>query len=306
MIDVIVSVTTENNYKDLQITLNSLEKDLKSVVVMNSNPDVIAPLVENYPTIRLLNDKGGNHVEHFYTAIYQRQSECEALTFLKAGDIICGSDVLSTVASTLLFYPHVNVVHGGVRAKYNYDLYTNPGIAVQGWFFRKEFLEYYTFLKMFQNDIEFAMHLAYISHTKPHQLIELDLDVVQINNPIKNVGQACKHYFNDVLPSQHFFDGPLGLAFICDIICDCYVSYVQVLNDNREDEDVQYVVADIQEFYDYFSRLDLTDDLTILLQAYNGKMQRLYGTQKANSFTRAIPTLTFIDFLNQNGKQKCD
>lgn len=176
-------------------------------------------------------------------------------------------------------------------------------LNLQGWFFKKEFLEYYTFVKTFQHDVEFALNLAYIAHLNKFSHMDINMDMVLVTNPVQYIGPSCVHYFNEILPQQNFFNSHLGACFIFDILCDCYITYIQALNDRLSEEDMHFIWRDIQTFYDYFAQLDL-DDLNILLSVYNLKMQKIYSTIGADSFTKKIPSVSLVEFLNLHEKEE--
>lgn len=305
MINVIVSMIANNSEQELKNTLNSINTDDMSVLIVTpAGVGIPTDILNNYKNVKhVFSGNEDNHSSNFYHGIYNAHPDSNILTFVKAGDMFCGRDIFPMVEQAFDRDVRLTTIRGRVRNQYNYNLYNSPVLALQGWFFKKEFLEYYTFVKMFQHDVEFSLNLAYIAHLNKFSHMDMNIDMVQVVNPLEYIGPACIHYFNEVLPQQNFFNSHLGVCFIFDILCDCYITYIQAVNDNLPEEQMQLIWRDIQTFYEYFAKLEL-DDLSILLNVYNLKMQKIYTLIGVDSFTKKIPSISLVQFLDLHEKNE--
>lgn len=306
MINVIVSMTSKNTEQELKNTLNSIDtNDMSVLVVSSAGVNIHSDIFPQYSNIKHIFNTGRDdeHSTNFYHGIYNANENSNILTFVKAGDIFCGRDVFPIVEQAFDNDVRLTTVRGRIRNKHNYNLYNSPVLNLQGWFFKKDFLDYYTFVKTFKHDVEFALNLTYIAHLNKFSHMDINLDMVQVMNPVEYIGPSCVHYFNEALPQQNFFNSHLGACFIFDILCDCYITYVQAANDGVSEDEMRLIMRDIQTFYDYFAKLEL-DDLTILLSVYNLKMQKIYSAIGADSFTKKIPSISLVEFLNLHDREE--
>jgi hypothetical protein len=184
----------------------------------------------------------------------------------------------------------------------NLRLYKNRSINLQGWFFNRGFLDYYNFLNQFENEIEMALHLSYVTDLQPMFHKELNRNCIYINNSLSNIGNSFLNYFNNILPEQVFFNPELGVKYLYDLVCDCYISYIQAINLEIPQENIQSLISDIRTFYDYFKMLEL-ENLEELLNSFNKKMKELYNNEN-DAFLLKIPDITLIAFLENLEKVK--
>lgn len=311
MINVIVSMTSNEDLGKLKITLTSLAGDALSISVINSDPNAtqltLNDIVDLCPTARVdayyINHTIDTelHMNNFYEAMYASKDVDGIMTFLRAGDRFLSPHLIPDIEMMFNTSEGVLAVKGDTTYSGGLEIYRNHYMNLQGWFFSKGFLDYYTFLKVFRNEVEFALHLSYIAELQPQFVRYLYEPVVFITSQNFDIGFACKHYFNEMLPYQPFFDATLGIRFIYNIACDFYISYIQATNQEVPTDVMNILLNDLVEFYVFFEALELRD-LEELLKIYNNKMQDIYNRKK-DAFLIKIPNVTFIQFL-ENFKNK--
>ena len=313
MINVIVSMTTNEDLPKLKTTLSSFTGDSLSISVINSDPQAdlltIQDIINLCPTARIdayyMNSTLDRelHMNNFYEAMYSITDMNGIITFLRAGDRFLAPHLIPEIEVQFNTSEGILAVRGETTASGNFEIYKNPHMNLQGWFFSKGFLDYYTFLKVFKNEVEFALHLSYIAELQPKFIKYLHEPVVFITSESRDIGATCRHYFNNILPEQTFFDPALGVRFIYDIVCDYYISYIQATNQEVPLDVMQSLLRDISDFYTFFEALEL-EDLDELLKTYNNKMKEIYNRKK-DAFLIKIPNITFIQFLeNFNNKEE--
>lgn len=304
MIDIIISATKNTRLQDIKNTLSSLINEDIHVILVTSGAvaDEVAKeeIRKTFPEkLNITYIKNGNdlnsHVNNFLLA-FQRIAGNEIITFLKAGDLFSGIYLCPIIEKEFEENPKLLTLHGKVDSMNNLNLYTNKYLNVQGWFFRRGFLDYYTFLNRFTTEIEFALNFSYITDLQPQFHKELNRSTVYINTVLSDIGSSLYNYFNKILPEQQYFNTELGVKYLYNLVCDCYISYIQAINLEIPKDDIDSLIIDIDSFYKYFNALELTN-LELLLKIYNNKMKEIYLSED-NSFLIKIPDVTLIDFLN--------
>ena len=313
MTTAIISVTNNNNLEELKETLYSIGGSLINIVVIASgkianelNSDIIKSLCPILKNVSYLNNGSFEdfHMNNFYDAIHAAGGQAngnEIITFLKCGDRIVGPHIFIEVEKEFSRDEHLLTIHAKNVTDKGLNIYNLDYVNLQGWFYKRSFLDYYTFLKTFKNDIEFTLHLSYITNLQPQFHLEINDNFIYINSLISNIGEACQHYFNIVLPEQTFFDVELGLKYLYELICECYITYIQVINAQLPDERFVQIAEDLKSFYNYFRLLEL-DNLEDLLKVYNNKMKQMYNKDR-DLFLEKIPDLTFTEFLENFEKK---
>jgi hypothetical protein len=302
--NVIISVVNNNSIDDLKNTLYSLGGDQVNITIIASGSIANQLSVESIHQMcpvanvsRYINNGTYEdfHMNNFYDAIHDFQGEGDIVTFLKCGDRFIGQHLIIDIEKTFSDNPELLTMHYNIVSNDNLNIYTSKEINLQGWFFRRGFLDYYVFLKTFKNEVEFTLHLSYIADLQPQYNKFVNSPMVYTKHSINDIGEACKHYFNEILPQQNYFDVELGLKYLYGIICDCYISYIQGINGEMSDEDMQSLIFDIGTFYNYFKLLEL-DNIELLLKTFNNKMKEIYQKQD-DLFLMKIPDITFTEFL---------
>lgn len=303
MIDVIISATNETTTQDVIDTLNSLSsEDICAVLVVSegkSEDFLKKEVIDEFPKktkIILTKEASNSHMNNFFRGLQKNENENEIVTFLKAGDLFTGIYLYPVIKKEFGDHPELLTLHGDVENMNNLNLYSNKKINLQGWFFKREFLNYYSFFNNFSSEIEFALNFSYITDLQPIFHKELNKSIVYVKNSFDNIDNAFYNYFNNILPRQPFFKAELGLEYLYDLICDCYISYVQAVNLELPQETIKNLLEDINYFYNYFNALELSN-LELLLEIYNKKMKDIYNS-KGNPFLIKIPDITLITFLN--------
>ena len=304
MINIVISVLDEN-ISNLKRTLNSIG-DTESVIVgvvpdsLHNiyPPDEVRKFCSNEQQIvyiRSGNGKNSTHMKNFYEGLHSNFTKEDIITFVKSGDYFCGSPHLSRIETIFKMCPNVMVICGRTQTSAGVSLYSNDKLNLQGKFFKRQFIDYYTFMEDFVNEIEFALNLHYISEVKNNIIEYIDEVVVYINNTLANVGEACQHYFDTILPYQDFFNNALTIRYIYNLMTECYFSYIEAVNLDMSPEGMEILLQDIHTFYLYFRQLELTD-VEELIQVYNQGILTRYGMIH-HPFTRNIPSLHLIQFL---------
>lgn len=304
MTDVIV-VTTNNDIELLKETLRSLNASEFNILIAHSaheidelNPadlKLMCPKASHLESIFIATHTQ-DYMFQLYEAMYNNGMDGRLITFLKSGDIFQGTYFINEIESAFMSDPSLLAVTTNTVTKKDIALYSNRKLNLQGWFFKKDFLDYYTFLREFKNEVCFSLHLSYISDLQPQFVKYINKTSVYITQPISNIGEACRHYFNGILPAKDFFNPLLGTQYLYDIAVDCYISYVQATNLEIEEPEMTVLLSDIKTFYDYFKALEL-DNIHLLLDIYNQKIQKIYTNYVDNIFCIKIPNVTFIQFL---------
>lgn len=303
MIDIIISMIDED-IKQLKYTLNSINYTNESIIVVVPTQVYLEYDLEkefqslSQKIIFLKNNNiQNNHMSNFYQGLHSTFVTKEIITFLKAGDYFLGAPYLTQIENVFNLNPNLLVLCGQIQSKNNISLYCNNMINLQGKFFKRQFIDYYTFLENFTNDIEFSLNLHYISETKSNILTYIDVPMVYINTPLSNIGEACHDYFDNIVPYQDFFDNTLTIQYIYKLITECYFSYVEAINSNIEETELNILLEDIYTYYIYFRQLELTDT-DELIKIYNQGILIRYGIAQ-HPFTKNIPDIHLIQFLEQ-------
>ena len=305
MIDAIISVVGDSTVQELIDTLNSLSsEDIYVTVVIsdqNKNDFISKEISNRFPKnlkIILTRENSNSHMSNFFKGFQKNDNENEIITFLKAGDLFTGIYLYPIIKKEFCDHPEILTMHGNIENMNDLNLYSNKRMNIQGWFFKRDFLNYYSFFNEFKTEIEFALNFSYITELQPHFHKELNKSVVYVKNAYKDnpIDKAFYNYFNNILPRLPFFKPELGLEFLYDLICDCYISYVQAINLEVPKHVLKELIRDITFFYNYFTALELSN-LEILLNIYNKKMKDIYNSE-GNPYLIKIPDITFIDFLN--------
>lgn len=304
MIDIIISVT-DDNVNNLKRTLNSIgdAKGTAIVVVPSSLSKIYPPEeVENYcsciQNFKYIEARGNNHIGNFYEGLHSSFATGDIITFLKSGDYFLAAPHLERIEKLLEESFNTMVVCGQTQSKLGVSLYHNSKITLQGKFFKRQFIDYYTFLEDFTNEIEFALNLHYISEVqnKNDMLIYLDEVTVYTDSPLSDIGTACQHYFDIILPSQDFFNNTLAVKYIYHLMVECYFSYIEAINLELEENVMNTLMKDIYTFFSYFRQLELTD-MEELVLIYNQGILTRYGLLQ-HPFVKRIPCIHFIQFLD--------
>lgn len=302
MIDIIVSVG-DNNALNLQRTLNTIGDINANVIVvvpeelrehyMPEDVRALCPLIQNMSYIRS-GDKI-QHMKQFYDGLHSEFATGDIITFLKSGDYFLGAPHIERIQNIFDTSPNVMVLCGRVQTKTGISLYCNDKINLQGKFFKRQFIDYYTFFEEFVNELEFSLNLHYISEVQKNIIEYIDEVIVFVTSPLSDIGAACQHYFDQVVPYQDFFDNTLTIKYIYSIMAECYFSYIEAINLEVDAAVLETLLNDIYRFYLYFRQLELTDT-EVLVEIYNQGILARYGVVR-HPFVKNIPTLHLIQFL---------
>lgn len=304
MINIVISVA-DDNVNNLKRTLNSIgdAKGTIIVVVPNALANIYpAEEVKKYCSctqdVCYVRAKDGGHISNFYEGLHSSLATGDIITFLKSGDYFLAAPHLDRIEKLLQESFNTMVVCGRTQSKLGVSLYHNAKITLQGKFFKRQFIDYYTFLEDFTNEIEFALNLHYISEVqnKNDMLLYIDEVVVYTDSPLSDIGMACQHYFDLVLPSQDFFNNTLAVKFIYHLMTECYFSYIEAINLELDDDTMDKLMRDIYTFFAYFRQLELTDMEEFVL-IYNQGILTRYGLLQ-HPFIKRIPCVHLIQFLD--------
>ena len=311
MINIVVSVETAQT-DDLKRTLSSIGDTKSQIIVIISNkvadvydPEEIRKYTSFNQDIICIQSAGDNHMKNFYAGLHSEMSQGDIITFLKAGDFFSAAPFLNSIEQIFEMDSRVMIVSGRTQSALNISLYHNDKITLQGKFFKRQFIDYYTFLEDFTNEIEFALNLHYISETQKSILQYIDATIVYTNSPLSDIGLACHHYFDEIVPYQDFFNNNLTVKYIYHLMTECYFSYIEAVNLQVPEETLDKLMRDIYTFYNYFRQLELVDDKEELVLIYNQGILNRYG-MSYHPFTRDIPCihlLQFLDILEENLKE---
>lgn len=303
MINIVISVETDK-IEELKRTLDSIGDAKAQIIVVISNnvsgiynPEDIRKYSCFEQDIYCVQSTGSGHMKNFYTGLHSNMAQGDIITFLKAGDYFSAAPFLNRIEKLFEVDPRVMIACGRTQSSLSISLYHNEKITLQGKFFKRQFIDYYTFLEDFTNEIEFALNLHYISETQKSILQYLDEVMVFTNSPLSDIGAACHHYFDEVVPSQNFFNNDLTVKYIFHLMTECYFSYIEAVNLQVSDEVMDRLMKDIYTFYNYFRQLELTEDADELVLIYNQGILSRYGFSY-HPFTRSIPCLHLIQFLD--------
>ena len=304
MIDIIISIT-DNNVNNLKRTLNSIGDAKGTIIAVVSdayindyNPDEVEQYCSSSQTIYFMQGKTNSHIGNFYDGLHSRFASGDIITFLKSGDYFLAAPHLDRIDRLMQESYNTMVVCGQTQSKLGVSLYHDVKITLQGKFFKRQFIDYYTFLEDFTNEIEFALNLHYISEVqnKNDMLIYIDEIAVYTDSALSDIGTACQHYFDQILPSQDFFNNTLAVRYIYHLMCECYFSYIEAINLGLDEETINKLMKDIYTFFAYFRQLELTD-MEELVLIYNQGILTRYGLLQ-HPFVKAIPCIHLIQFLD--------
>jgi hypothetical protein len=303
MVDIIVSVINDD-VDGLKRTLNSIADAQGTILVMvpcDFKDIYPSEEIENYcscsQNIVYCNTNRANHMGNFYEGLHSNKTLGDIVTFLKSGDYFLAAPHLGRIERLLQESRNTMVVCGQTQSSLGVSLYHDAKITLQGKFFKRQFIDYYTFLEDFENEIEFALNLHYISEVqnRDNMLVYLNETVVYTNSTLADIGVACQHYFDLILPVQDFFNNDLAVRYIYHLITECYFSYVEAINLELDDNTMDGIMRDIYTFFAYFRQLELTD-MEELIAIYNQGILTRYGLIQ-HPFVKRIPCIHFIQFL---------
>lgn len=324
MIDIIISAKSDATLPAVEYTLYSIAPyDAGSVIIVvdDSLRDVITADTINktlplniiivYHENRISEE---SHIANFFQGLQIQGNNINPyVLFLKAGDTLCGQQVLFDVIYHYLLQPYDEeedrndnnlIIIGNVLNNSNFSLYSENALLLQGIVFNRNFLEYYFFDQEFNDDIEFALLTYFVlaQENCPYTVFHYDHDFVSLNdhNKLRNIGLGCRHFFEEFFPDQPFFNAEKGISLIYQIIVKSYITYIEAINYDIPIEEMQNIIADILSFYSFFKGLEL-NSLELLLDKYNALMKEVY-TSPNNAFIKTIPSLTFIEFLDEMNK----